>query len=71
MNREAGLEYGFSWLRRAAAVAAAGTLSLSLVGCEKPADEQQMLRSQKLSARKTPLQLMVALMLRLRQNTQT
>lgn len=41
MNREAGLEYGFSWLRRAAAVAAAGTLSLSLVGCEKPADEQQ------------------------------
>ena len=41
MNREAGLEYGFSWWRRAAAVAAAGTLSLSLVGCEKPADEQQ------------------------------
>ena len=41
MNREARLEYGFSWWRRAAAVAAAGTLSLSLVGCEKPADEQQ------------------------------
>lgn len=41
MNREAGLEYGFSWWRRAAAVATAGTLSLSLVGCEKPADEQQ------------------------------
>ncbi len=40
MNREAGLEYGFSWWRRAAAVAAAGTLSLGLVGCEKPADEQ-------------------------------
>ncbi len=40
MNREAGLEYGFSWWRRAAAVAAAGTLSLSLVGCEKPADEE-------------------------------
>ena len=42
MNREAGLEYGFSWWRRAAAVAAAGTLSLSLVGCEKPADEQHV-----------------------------
>lgn len=41
MNKETGVEYGFSWWRRAAAVAAAGTLSLSLVGCEKPADEQQ------------------------------
>ena len=40
MNKETGVEYGFSWWRRAAAVAAAGTLSLGLVGCEKPADEQ-------------------------------
>ena len=53
MNREAGLEYGFSWLRRAAAVAAAGTLSLSLVGCEKPADEQHVAQPEVVSTEDT------------------
>ena len=53
MNREAGLEYGFSWWRRAAAVAAAGTLSLSLVGCEKPADEQHVAQPEVVSTEDT------------------
>lgn len=55
MNREAGLEYGFSWWRRAAAVAAAGTLSLSLVGCEKPADEQHVAQPEVVSTEDTSL----------------
>ena len=70
MNREAGLEYGFSWWRRAAAVAAAGTLSLSLVGCEKPADEQHVAQPEIVST-EDPLQLTVVLMLRLHRNIQT
>ena len=63
MNREAGLEYGFSWWRRAAAVAAAGTLSLSLVGCENQQmkNPQGKLNNQKLRLQKRRRQLRMIL----------